>query len=116
LNRTHGYRSQLTFTRVAGDVWNEITDKAEQHRRDGTPILTLVRQVANYITNVEEDKRWRQSSDPFSEEGGPSPVTKRDIEKIWLELSEHGQAVEGKIFALRFAWAPIWDNIFNSVQ
>jgi 5-methylcytosine-specific restriction endonuclease McrA len=95
----------MTLTRVAEDVWNEIVDKAEQHHRDGTPILTLVRQVANYITEVEDDKLWRQSSDPFSEEGGPSPVAKREVEKIWLELCQRGQAVEGKIFALRFAWA-----------
>jgi 5-methylcytosine-specific restriction endonuclease McrA len=101
----------MTITRDSEDVWNEVCDKAERSRLAGTPIYTLVREIPNYIVRVEADRILRQSSDPFSDEGGPSEVMRRDIVKIWDELREHGQAVEGEIHALRFAWTLIAKSI-----
>src|SRR3989304_5810063 len=95
----------MTITRDAHDVWNEIRDKAEKLRKNNTPIYTLVREVPNYVVKVENDRIWRQSSEPFSQDGGPSVVRQRAVENIWNELRQKGQAVEGELHALRFAWA-----------
>jgi MoxR-like ATPase len=95
----------MPLTRSLDDVWAEILQKAEHHRVSGEPIYTLVENVPNRIIKVEDDKVWRQSERPQSEEGGPSAVSRRDVEHIWKGLQQHGEAREQNISALRFAWA-----------
>jgi len=89
------------LVRSAENVWLEIQDKCRQHLATGMPILTLDRQVPNYIVAVEDQRILRRSEQPQSEDGGGP--TRAEIARLWDLLVDNGEVEKGH--ALFFAYA-----------
>jgi hypothetical protein len=100
------------LTRSADDVWQELMARCSRLMRTSTPVLTLDRKTANWITAVDL-KEIRRRSDRARGSEDDSPVPAAEVARIWQELRVGGNTTGTS--ALRLAYA-LLGRLIDGVQ
>lgn len=98
------------LTRPADDVCLELGARAHRLLRTNTPVLTLEREVPNWITAVDATAIRRRSGQARGA-GEDSPVAAREVAAVWRDLQNGSHAAEAS--ALRFAYALVARFIYG---
>ncbi len=90
--------------RDAHDVWLDVRDKARVAHEAGLPILTLARDVPNFIVAVDDTRIGRRSTASRGGSDGASEVPRHHVAQIWRQLAEEGATAQ-VLQQLSFAYA-----------